>query len=36
MKIIREDVSKLEEERIIPKEKSILASANIQVGSTQR
>jgi hypothetical protein len=36
MKIIREDVSKLEEERIIPKEKSILTSENVQVASTQR
>lgn len=36
MKIVREDVSKLEEERIIPKEKSILTSENIQVATTQR
>jgi hypothetical protein len=35
MKIIREDVSKFEE-RIIPKEKTILASENIQDGSIQR
>jgi hypothetical protein len=36
MKIVREDVSKLEEERNIPKEKSILTGENIQVATTQR
>jgi hypothetical protein len=36
MKIIGEDVPKLEEDRIIPKEKSILTGENIQVASTQR
>jgi hypothetical protein len=36
MKIVRVDVSKLEEGGVIPKEKSILTAENIPVGSTQR
>jgi len=36
MKIIREDDSKFKDERIIPKEKSMLTSGNIQDGTIQR
>jgi len=36
MKIIRQDDPKFKDERIIPKEKSMLTSANIQDGTIQR
>jgi hypothetical protein len=36
MKIIREDDSKFKDERIIPKEKSMLTSENIQDETIQR
>jgi hypothetical protein len=36
MKIIREDVSEFEEERILPKELSVLKSETIQDGSIER
>jgi hypothetical protein len=36
MKIIREDDSKFKDEIIIPKEKSMLTSENIQDGTIQR
>jgi hypothetical protein len=36
MKIIREDNSKFKDDRIIPKEKSMLTSGDIQDGTIQR
>jgi len=36
MKIIREDDSKFKDEKIIPKEKLMLTSGNIQDGTVQR